>query len=475
MIASLLGLLYLYSYTTALSLGGGGRVEPLRLDFSVHNQELPVSSLLQKRQNGTMACKLKPLQSLFLANITVGSPGQQVTVKVDTSEGDLWVTDSNATCVDIEDNPYTSGPDFCRKAGLFNISLSQTAKFNLSLGPFAMFDSNHYFASGSYAQDNFQFSDIFIPDMVFGLVNSSTVVYGSLGIGPPELELTYSTIPQMARSYSNFPMRLKSNGLTRKAAYSLYFDGPEAAAGTILFGAVDHKKYTGQLQTVPFITVPSNAWDDAILYGVMLNSISLLSPSAELSISQSPLIVVPNTLAPYSMLPISVIASMVKALRGKMAAQDGYLIHIVDCTYLQLDISLTFDFSGKIIEIPLSSWIVQRKKKCFLTVSASSDTFFLGNDFLSQIYSVFDNDDHELSLAPAAYTDDEDIDIIISKVPSAVRAANYSITATPSSYSITPQKTAMLPSGKTISKSFKLRPMGDFLLLALSLSFLVYF
>lgn len=474
MVKPLFYLIYLHSCAVALSFGTGGRREPLRLDFSVHHQEVPASSSLQKRLNGTLNVHLKLIESLFLVNITVGSPGQQITVKLDTSEGDLWVTESNATCVTIPDNPYAKGTDFCKKTGVFNSSLSKSVKLNLSMGPFGMVDSN-YFATGSYAQDHFQVSGTMIPDMIFGLVNASTIVYGSLGVGPPELELTYSTVTQMSHSYLNFPMRLKAHGFIYKAAYSLYFKLPELAAGSVLFGGVDHKKYSGQLQTVPLIPVPSNVFDDGILFGVMLNSMGIMSPDGEISVSQSPFIIVPNTLAPYSMLPVAVVSSIVKALRGNMGAQDGYLVHIVDCTYLKLDITLTFEFSGKTVEIPLSSWILKRKNKCLLTVSASLDQFILGNDFLAQVYTVFNNDDHELSLATAVHNDDEDIELIISGVPSAVRAANYSMTATPSSFSVNPQKSAMLPSGKTISKSTALRPLRIVFFFPLVFSFLVFF
>lgn len=474
MINLFLCLLYLHSCSTALTFGPRGLVEPLRLDFSVHNQEHSVSSNLRKRQNGTMVGKMNSLESLFLVNITIGSPGQQVTVKLDTSEGDLWVTDTNATCVPIPDNPYAKGTDFCKSAGVYNFSLSETAKNKSSVGPFAMVDSIDYFAYGSYVQDSFEISSVRIPDVIFGLVNASTSFYGSFGIGPPELEVVYSTVPQVSRSYMNFPMRLKAEGMIYKAAYSLYFDDSQAAAGTVLFGGVDHKKYTGQLQTVPLIPITTDPIEGTILFGIMLNSMSLVSPRGELLISQAPFIVIPDTLSPYSMLPRPIIANMVKGLRGKIAAQDGYLIHIVDCMYQQLDISLTFNFSGNNISIPISAFIVREKNKCFLSVS-SSETFFLGNNFLTQVYSVFNNDDHELSLASVAYSNEEDIETIISAVPSAIRAANYSITATPSILDITSQKTGMLPSGNTISKSSKSYPVGLFLLVALSLSFIAHF
>lgn len=48
-------------------------------------------------------------------------------------------------------------------------------------------------------------------------------------------------------------MALKSYGKIEKMAYSLFLNEPEAHFGSILFGAVDKNKYSGQLYTLPML------------------------------------------------------------------------------------------------------------------------------------------------------------------------------------------------------------------------------
>lgn len=51
--------------------------------------------------------------------------------------------------------------------------------------------------------------------------------------------------------YENLPLRLKSQGAINKAMYSIYLNEPKKKNGTVLFGAVDHAKYTVDLITAP--------------------------------------------------------------------------------------------------------------------------------------------------------------------------------------------------------------------------------
>lgn len=422
-----------------------------RLDFSVvRNTEEETQA---KREDGFVIGGFRDDYYILIADIAIGTPPQQIQVVVDTTNGDLWVFDRNASCSMGVSSQSVATSLSCATGGSFKGKLSSTFRVNQTLGDFSLVFSNNIFACGRYVQDTFSFAGVQVPSMIFGLANSSSMYYGSLGLGLVELESSYSIVPLMSNVYPNFLMRLKSLGKIKRAVYSMYRNSSGASNGRILFGGVDHSKYSNQLQTVPFVTMNTTIRDDGVQLSVVLNSISVSSSYGSLKFGRNSFMVVPDTLSPYSLLPLGVLSSLVKAFNGKIVFSAGRVSHSIDCAYLKLNITLTFDFSGAILDIPLSSWILKQKGQCYLTPDSHPTYFVLGNDFLSHTYTVFDLESHEFSFAPSSFGDNEQIEIVESSIPSAVRAVNYSLTVLSSFSDNSNQKTGMSPAGQLQSSN----------------------
>ena len=107
-------------------------------------------------------------------------------------------------------------------------------------------------AVGSWGMDSIKLEDVSVDGLTFGVGFSTNSSTGVLGVGLRQSETTrtgYLSSVVRPFEYDNLPIVLKNNGHIKKVAYSLYLNQLDAADGSILFGAVDHSKYQGQLYT----------------------------------------------------------------------------------------------------------------------------------------------------------------------------------------------------------------------------------
>ena len=103
------------------------------------------------------------------------------------------------------------------------------------------------FASGIWGHDTVKIGNLSVKDLSFAVANQSSSDVGVLGIGLPGLEVTNDRGGYM---YENLPLKMKSDGVIKKALYSLYLSDVDDETGSILFGAVDHAKYVQTLETL---------------------------------------------------------------------------------------------------------------------------------------------------------------------------------------------------------------------------------
>ena len=187
-------------------------------------------------------------QSFYSVEVDVGTPSQRVTVLLDTGSSDFWVMGS--------DNPYcsddtsTTGID-CSEFGTFDSSSSST--FHNNGTAFNIHYGDGSFALGTWGTDTVSIDDITLDALSLAVANSSNSSMGVIGLGLAGLETTYSSSHAVKSGqtyqYANFPLALKNAGIVAANAYSLYLNDPEETTGNILFGAVDHSLYSGQLYT----------------------------------------------------------------------------------------------------------------------------------------------------------------------------------------------------------------------------------
>ncbi|EEQ39053.1 hypothetical protein CLUG_03179 [Clavispora lusitaniae ATCC 42720] len=329
------------------------------------------------------------------------------------------------------------GSNTCTSEGSFNTDSSDTFHMNSSAPDFAIQYADGTSARGFWGTDYVSIDTANVSDVSFAVVNETDSGFGVLGIGLPGLETTYSGTSG-SYMYENFPMRLKSSGVIHKNVYSLYLNKADAQSGSVLFGGVDHAKYTGQLTTVPLVNIYSKYYKNPIRLDVALDSISFESTSSNITAYKGNLAALLDSGTTYSYLPTSVFERFINVVNAQSSSIGLYQL---SCSYNTDSASVVFNFSGAQIKVPLSDLVMTYRNRCYLTVleqssssssSSSSSTpeyAVLGDNFLRNAYVVYNLDDYEISLAQAKYTDEEDIEIVSSSVPSAVKAGGYSSTS----------------------------------------------
>ena len=74
----------------------------LNLDFSIAKNEAPAAGLVARAVDKTAEVQLSNLKALYLLNVSVGTPPQQLQVQIDTGSADLWMPESGKTLCTIE-------------------------------------------------------------------------------------------------------------------------------------------------------------------------------------------------------------------------------------------------------------------------------------------------------------------------------------------------------------------------------------
>lgn len=394
---------------------------------------------LSKRDNDTHTMDLKNERAFYIAQVKVGTPGKDVKVLIDTGSADLWVMSTK--------NSYCSanGGDInCEQYGTYNEDDSSTFKKNDTVFNIQYLDQT--FANGTWAQDTIEVtSDLVLKDANFAVAEQSDSNVGVFGIAYKALESTQQL-------YDNLPVQMKQQGFINKIAYSLYLTPAERNTGSVLFGGIDHAKYTGEL--VKF-DIPPDQGENVYLQ-IPLTSMELKVNPESLPSSSSE---VPTTLqsktsspSPHPTIAAAgkrqydngtsdksniIQTSNINALLDSGTTLTYFDQDIVDefvekldpsasfnaqmggyevaCTLRQPGNNVTFNFDNKKeIDVPLSDLIMiagqdnqTGKPICMLGVAANSHTI-LGDNFLRHCYSVFDLEDDTISIAQMNWNDEEE-------------------------------------------------------------------
>lgn len=211
------------------------------LDITRRAVENPVKrDALRRRQSKTVTETLTNEATLYYANVSIGTPAQELSLHIDTGSSDLWANVASSEICTFRGDP-------CSSAGTYNANSSSTYKYVNSDFSVSYVDGSG--AAGDYATDAVSIGGQSITDLQFGIGYDSTTPQGILGIGYTADEAQVNTA--RLKSYANLPQAMANAGLIRSNAYSLWLNDLDASTGSILFGGVDTAKYTGQLQTIP--------------------------------------------------------------------------------------------------------------------------------------------------------------------------------------------------------------------------------
>lgn len=234
------------------------------------------------------------------------------------------------------------------------------------------------------------------------------------GIAIPALELAvnYGPLPNnmLGLGYiqgksSDAPARilqaLLDGGHIKSAAYSLWVDKSTntGTEGTILFGGVNRAKYTGDLHTMP---LPAS---NGIHYlpVVLVTKVSLQNGTSNSHSSGLPAYMALDSTISQTFLPNDIVEGLYQDLSVWWDGQ--FQVGRIDCAMKEKDYNITFTFIDFDISSPLSDFIGKGNgETCeFDIVPSFGETSVLGDNFLRNVYVVYDLTNNEISMAPTNF------------------------------------------------------------------------
>lgn len=448
--------------------------------------------VLAKRADGSETVVIKNQQTFYSVELGVGSPAQNVTLLIDTGSSDMWVMGSNnpyceggssgnskhvllGDHVDSRDEEvnrdwFSTLRSFLTATATATATETATATGSVgsggnapsrtsvnsqyatltcsSYGTFATdssssFQSNNTafyieygdstYALGTWGRDNVTLQDITLSGISMAVANESNSTFGVLGIGLTALEVTnVGTLATRGNSYTyeNLPAKMVSEGIIHKNAYSLFLDSLDAKEGSVLFGAVDHSKYTGSLYTLPLSnSYKSMGYSDPIQLEVTLQGFGMTANNTNSTFTTTPLTALLDSGTTLTYLPTTLVRQVAAKYGARYDSSYGY--YLLSCSDVKDTDELVFDFGGFHINSKVENFLIRATSNiCALgLIPQSSSSLILGDNFLTAAYVVYDLDNLEISLAQANYDGgSSNIEVISSSVPSAVKGPSYSST-----------------------------------------------
>lgn len=447
-----------------------------------------------KRDGHIAPLALNNSLSFYTAEVFVGNPAQRLQLLVDTGSSDMWVLakdnpycntfngsipddddydmsiqkqavfgiDSNSLnanyrldqvqkSINLDLSPLDSrvtkvkvSPDGkvdCQTSGLFDFNASSTWKFNDTDKGFSIRYGDYTFAKGRWGTDQVSFGNLTINETTIGLGEKANSSQGVLGIGLPGIESTVIRHNgSLEYSYENFPMQLKRQGLIKSNTYSLWLNDASAQDGKIIFGGVDHHKYSGQLQTVPLVDRYNRSRISELT--VVLNELNFtdcMNNTSPFFASNTSVPILLDSGTSFTYLPSKLVDSIMDSFHAGYVEDIGF--HVLPCSVGENDAFFTFGFSGVDIKVPLKRMLVPltvhggkpamldkgQGQGCALAILPTrTHRMILGDNFLRSAYVVFDLDNLEVSLANAAVnTSRSFVEPIGTCVPGARKAELY--------------------------------------------------
>ncbi|GMG21874.1 unnamed protein product [Ambrosiozyma monospora] len=384
-------------------------------------------------------------QAVFYSvDVSIGSKANIVTVLVDTGSSDFWVMSprnpycaagtggdsqstlgSSSSSSSDDDSGKTLGSINCSKYGTFDPLGSSSWHNNGTL--FHIEYADKTFAQGFWGYDQIDLGGVTIPDVNIAVSDNTDSEVGVLGISYAELESTNTRLSH--HTYMNLPLTMKSQGLISKLTYSVYLDDPESETASILFGAIDQNKYTGDLALMPIVDVYDAGQPASIEVTISGMSVGSKKSNKKIEIASGAaagLLDTGTTLLYVSKDVFNAITDV-----AGLSTSEGY--PTADCS-LGDDYYLSFNFQGFDVDISFKNLFLDTgddsSSTCYLGIQyTDDDSFILGDKFLTSVYAVIDLEDNVVAMAKAnTDSTSENIEVVSDSIPSASSVASYSAT-----------------------------------------------
>jgi hypothetical protein len=402
---------------SAIQLAPRSEASPRTLSLPIERRQVPdilahERSRLRKRQaSGTVEQTLDNDQSLYYANLTLGTPAQSLRLHIDTGSSDLWVNTASSSFCQSSQNPCDGGTYSSSQSSTYKVVNDQ---FNISY-----VDGSG--ASGDYVSDTLEFGGVTLNNFQFGIGEVSSSQQGVLGIGYMSNEV------QVQRAnmdpYPNLPQALLNAGHIASNAYSLWLNDLDASTGEILFGGVNTEKYEGELATLPILSTSGQYFELTIALTGVANSGSDLSSSSSL-----PAAVLLDSGATLTYLPNDITQEIYNAVQAVYQSDVGAAY--APCTLASSAATVDYTFSGVTIKVPYNELFLSAgtnnfgqpitfsngEEACLFGIAPAQDGIaVLGDTFLRSAYVVYDLSNNEISLAQTVFNSTTDNVQMITK------------------------------------------------------------
>ncbi len=363
------------------------------------------SKVLAISSSGVVDAHIAPFwyNFVYLIDIEVGNPPQQVTVQVDTGSTDLWILAKDSVI----------GGEYNRSFGYFDKSLSTTYK-HISNQFRSSFEDNSG-STGEWFKDDVSIAGRTVKDFSLGLATNSSRVGGMLGLGPDGIFAGKGSNEYFC--YRNYPHALVDSGITKSGAYSLFLNSSDSSSGSLIFGGVDSNLYTGDLYTLPSQVCPP--------LGTQLDSISFDGKTVPVKSY-----VAFDSGASFSYLPAAVLTPLLESIETQ--TYKGFTL--LNCSWASDQRIIEFKLGCATIKTKLSDFVIPipsiyvpsiyeslNNTICLFGIqsaeSSSGNPAILGDTFLRSAYVVYDMDSQEISIAQSntsAVAKDSNIQVIPS-------------------------------------------------------------
>ena len=355
---------------------------------------------LRVRQNGVEVINQRG-GARYAVDIGVGTPGQKVTLILDTGSSDTWV---NPVC------DTANLPADCRTFPRFDYTKSTSIKMT-NVSDVLVYGSGN--ASVQYVLETVLIGCMYILatspyrkpansalpvaakiiNQVIGIAfESHNIPLGILGLSPP------------LGGRNKYPYVLDTmatQGLIHSRAFSLDLRGIDNPNGALIFGGIDTGKYIGALAKLPMLS-PAQSPNGGNRYYVTMTGVGVTFPDGTMGKAEG--LSVPVFLdsgSTFSFLPTPIYEAFTALFSdGQRDPKSNYFF--VPCGVKQLAGSIDFYFGSKTIRVSLNDIIWKVQERCILGVLPDDDEPMLGDTFLRAAYVVFDQDNRNIHLAQAA-------------------------------------------------------------------------
>ncbi|KAL2129264.1 hypothetical protein VTI74DRAFT_8001 [Chaetomium olivicolor] len=351
----------------------------------------------------------------YFATCRLGTPGQNLTLQLDTGSSDIWVPDSNAPiCV----KPNTEG------CALGTFTPSQSSSFNVvGRNEFNISYVDGSSSKGDYFTDVFAIGSATVKNMTMGLGRVTDIAYGLVGVGYAVNEAIVGKTQSLSSVYPNLPVQMVDEGLINTVAYSLWLNDLDSSSGSILFGGIDTKKYKGDLTRIDIYPTQQDIFTSFL---VAMTSLDAYSPSGQdtLTSPEFPVPVVLDSGTTLSYLPTNLAHQVWKEVGAIYSSQ--FQAAVLPCNMQNSKGYFSFGFAGPNgprINVTMDELVLdltfgaapifnsgpyKGQDVCeFGIQNFTSAPYLLGDSFLRSAYVVYDLVNNQVGIAATDFNSTE--------------------------------------------------------------------